>query len=101
MPRIDKTFSSADIIRIWCDHLTKREQVEVWFVFVFVIGELLTEKLIGEFSKSMLDLFRVLKKNILTRAIIFVINETIRLFLEDKMIKVLNECFTKELRKEE
>lgn len=43
MPRADKTFSSADLIRFWCENLTLDEQVQVMIFFQYAVKDMVEE----------------------------------------------------------
>lgn len=44
MPTTNKTFSGGDIVRLWCNHLTQKEQNEIVLFFLLIVpGILLTD----------------------------------------------------------
>lgn len=91
MPK--KTFSDADIIRIWCDHLDLKEQVITLFVFAFILPEILTERAIGSISITIGRLFQWLKRGIFGRLIRATVLRVLQNFLDDKVIKAIDDCY--------
>lgn len=97
MPNGKKTFSDADVIRIWCNHLTVKEKVICLFVFVFLLPELITEAALGAQSTFLLRLFRLLKRITLFRFVSQLIFSVIATVLPNNVVNVLKRCYTKEL----
>ena len=92
-----KTFSDADVIRIWCKHLTLSEQIIVLFVFVFIVPRLILEKAL---ESKFIDLFRVLrltKRILLSNVVVAAVDVVIRQVLPKRVVKILDKCFGEEI----
>ena len=58
MAKKDKTFTSGDIVRIWCNHLTAKEQIDIFLFFFFIFPGIALD------NETLRDIFDEVKKRI-------------------------------------
>lgn len=72
MPRKDSSYSSSDIVRIWCNNLTPVEQRWTFVFFVIIVpGILLTDEEID----IIFNLLEEFAPDLKTKAVIFTISK--------------------------
>lgn len=107
MPEINKTFSSSDHVRIWCDHLTAQERLDVILFFWIIapslfIGDDEADEVLekvglfvtGGIANVLFFIFRRLLATI-RRILLKAMSD---LIFSTPMAKVINECIDSRLK---
>ncbi len=101
MPLRDKTFSDADLVRLFCNHLTKEERTNVVVFFILYSGALVLKS-------SILDLLAAVPQIRGIRTLINLLLAAVRIFtrtdhtvlsnvFSGKMLAAVIACLTKEI----
>lgn len=103
MPRRDRTFSDADVVRIFCHHLTKEERINVVLFFILFSGALVLKT-------SILDLLAALPQIRGIRTLVRLLLGVLRIFdrspddllgsvFSGAMRKAVSDCLSEELKR--
>ena len=103
MPLRDRTFSDADIVRIFCNHLTKDERINVVVFFIVFSGALVLKS-------SILGLLAAIPQVRGIRFLIRVLLAAWRIFsrsepdvmsnmFSGKMLQAVSDCLSKEIKR--
>ena len=103
MPSRDRTFSDADVVRIFCNHLTKEERANVVVFFVLFSGALVLKS-------SILNLLSLIPQVRGIRFVIRVLLAAWRIFyraepnvlsnvFSGKMLEAVSNCLSEEIKR--
>lgn len=103
MSKPDSTFSDADVVRIFCHHLTKAERNNVVLFFMVFAGALMLKS-------SLLDLLAKLPQVRGIRVLVRVLLAVLRIFsrtdlsllgqvFSGRMLTAVDNCLTEELKR--
>ena len=103
MPMRDRTFSDADVVRIFCNHLTKEERTNVVVFFILFSGALVLKN-------SVLNLLAAIPQVRGIRYLIRILLAAMRVFwrtddavlsnvFSGKMLKAVSDCLAEEIKR--
>ncbi len=103
MPIRDRTFSDADVVRIFCKHLTEKERINVVLFFVLFSGALVLKS-------SILDLLAAIPQLRGVRTLVRLVLGVLRIFsrspedllggvFSGKMQSAISDCLSEELKR--
>ena len=103
MPMRDRTFSDADVVRIFCKHLTKEERINVVLFFILFSGALVLKS-------SILDLLAGIPQIRGIRVLIRLLLGVLRIFrrspedllgsvFSGRMRRAVFDCLSEEIKR--